>query len=453
MMHGHSVPPSLLSALSDSVSASLGLHFPKERLGDLARGVASAAHDLGQSDAEKCARWLLSAPLTRSDLEILATHLTVGETYFFREGDTLRFFIERIVPEILRNRQDTTPLRIWSAGCCTGEEPYSIAMLLHSLVPEAASNVTIIATDINPRFLRKASQAVYGEWSFRQTPPDMRRRYFHKRPDRKWELDFTIRNMVRFSRLNLAVESGPLPLNDCNALDVIFCRNVLMYFSAQRAKEVARNFCRSLAEGGWLIAGAAEISNATFSDFHAVQFPDGTVYRKGAAVEPPLPAYRDEITVKAIEPRKSASPELPPPNDNPLPPQNTDDFLATARACANEGRLEDAASWCRRAIVTDRTNPIHHYLLSAVQREIGDTEAAMDSLRRVLFLDHDFVLAHFAMANLALSRGRRREAERHFENALAALRTHPNEEVLPESDGMTAGRLTEVITSLRGTIR
>ncbi|MHB0970456.1 MAG: CheR family methyltransferase [Thermoanaerobaculia bacterium] len=272
------------------MAASLGLHFPEERWADLERGVVSAAHELGHPDAETCARWLLSTTLTRSHTEVLASHLTIGETYFFREKETLEVFEQQIVPELLRSRHDgERRLRIWSAGCCTGEEPYSIAMLLDGLIPDASAwNVTILATDINPQFLRKAAGGVYGEWSFRGTPAWMRERYFKQRKDGRFELDAKIRSRVRFFHLNLAGDVYPSLLNNTNAMDVIFCRNVLMYFTAERAKEVSGNLYRSLVEGGWLAVSPTETSNILFSSFSAVQFPGVVLYRKiaGAAPKP-----------------------------------------------------------------------------------------------------------------------------------------------------------------------
>lgn len=142
-----SLSHSLLSGLSGFVAAGLGLHFPEERWADLERGVVSAARELGHPDAETCARWLLSASLTRNHVEVLASHLTVEKTYFFREKDTLEVLRQQIVPELLRSRADgERRLRIWSAGCCTGEEPYSIAMLLDGLIADDTGwNVTIAA--------------------------------------------------------------------------------------------------------------------------------------------------------------------------------------------------------------------------------------------------------------------------------------------------------------------
>ena len=118
-----------------------------------------------------------------------------------------------------------------------------------------------------------------------------------------------------------------------------------------------------------------------------------------------------------------------------------------ARACADEGRLAEAVEWCEKAIAADKLNPAHFYLLATIQNEMGSGGEAATSLERVLYLDPGFVLAHFALGNLRLSQGRRREARRHFDNALALLRAAAQDEIVPESEGLTAGRLSEIILS------
>src|SRR3989338_2422271 len=145
------LPDSMLAPLSDFLASQVGLHFPKERWRDLERGIAAAAGEAGYAEVEAYLQWLLSAPLTRTQIEGLASHLTVGETYFFREPRSLDILERQILPQLLQARVQTGKyLRIWRAGCSTGEEPYSIAMLLDRLVPDIDTwNLTILATDIN----------------------------------------------------------------------------------------------------------------------------------------------------------------------------------------------------------------------------------------------------------------------------------------------------------------
>lgn len=271
----------LLSKLSEFVVSQMGLHFPKERWRDLERRIGSAARELGFTDAESCIQRLLSSSLTRNQIGILSSHLTVGETYFFREK-SFEVFEECILPELIRSRRENDKrLRIWSAGCATGEEPYSIAILLTKMIPDLRDwNITILATDINPRFLEKASEGMYREWLFRVTPKWVKERYFKKGKDGRYEILPQIKRMVTFSYLNLVEDTYPSLLENTNAMDIIFCRNVLMYFAPDMEKKVIQNLYRSLVDGGWLIVSPIEISHILFSQFVTVNFPGVILYKK-----------------------------------------------------------------------------------------------------------------------------------------------------------------------------
>ncbi|MBT9612564.1 MAG: chemotaxis protein CheR [Burkholderiales bacterium] len=462
------MPPTLsptgLSALSEFLATRIGLNFPRERWSDLERGIAAVAPEFGFSDAESCARWLLSTPLTHPMIETLASHLTVGETYFFREPRSLEVLENHILPALLARHGVERRLRIWSAGCCTGEEPYSIAMLLDRLIPDQRGwNITILATDINSKFLRKAAEGVYGEWSFRGTPAWLRERHFKKRRDGCFEIAPHLKRKVTFSYLNLADDAYPSLANNTNAMDVIFCRNVLMYFTPERVKAAAQNYYRSLVDGGWLIVSPAETSNALFAPFTAVAFPGVVLYRKTAEAEHRATVVQYPSPALVLPPEALTTPPAPivppepmvvetmhaaPIHDAPSKPVDHAALSRNARECANQGRLAEATGWCEKAIAADKLNPAHYYLLATIRQEEGQTNEAVQSLNHALYLNPGFVLAHFALGNFRLSQGRHREAERHFGNALALLRQYPRGETLPESDGLTAGRLAEIIASV-----
>ena len=478
----------LLSQLSELLTTQMGLYYPATRWKDLERGITAAAAVLGMENTETCVRQLLSASLTRRQIEILACHLTVGETYFFREKKCLDVLEERIFPELLRVcAQANRRLRIWSAGCCTGEEPYSIAMLLDRLIPPTEEwNATILATDINPIFLQKAAEGIYSEWSFRETPGWLRERYFKRKKNGQFEIAPHIRKRVTFSYFNLAEDAYPSLFNDTEAMDLIFCRNVLMYFSSERVKKIGENFHRALVNGGWLIVSPVEISNGLFPQFKPTAFPGAVLYHKtespalqiniaGYATMMPdgLPntfcmppaalAQASGLGDRISFPLKNIPAEtLPVVTDASAQPEKgqhagsgpdhhekLEALCQTARSHANLGELTEAVEWCEKAIAADKLNPAAHYLLATIRQELGQSEIAMQSLIRTLYLDPNFVLAHFALGNLCLSQVRLLEAARHFDNALSLLHAHSYDELLPESGGLTVGRLTEIITSVR----
>ena len=487
----------LLAELSAFVAARTGLHFPPERRRDLARGVQSAAREFDFADAESCGRWLLASPLTKRQFEILASHLTVGETYFFRERQALEALSGRVLPALTRARRgNERRLRIWSAGCSTGEEAYSVAMLLDREFPEIKSwRTDIIATDINTRSLRKASAGIYGEWSFRRTPPWVKEGYFRK-VEGGYELHPRVRRMVSFSYLNLAEDAFPSLLNHTNAVDVIFCRNVLMYFGAGQARRVIANFSRCLVAGGWLVVSPSEFSSTLFAEFTPVNFTDAILYRKRdsepqtaprafrllideSATPPPSPpelgAAREAENLPALQPEGFAPPEVAEGLEAEATPthyekasacyeqglyreaaelllelalrepDNSQALVLLARASANLGDLAEALRWCERAVAADKMNAGVHFLRASILQEQRHTAEAFKSFRRALYLEPDFVLAHFALGNLARGRGKLGESKKYFANALALLEARAPDDTLPESEGMTAGRLAEIV--------
>ena len=481
-------PDLLLSRFSRFLAVQIGLHFPPERASDLQRGIRSAAREFGFEDVADCVQWLMSAPLTRSQIEILASNLTVGETYFFREPRTFEIFEEHVLPELVRLRRGGEQrLRLWSAACCSGEEPYSIAISVRKMLPDFSDwNVTILGSDINPRFLQKASKGVFSEWSFRNTPPSLKEKYFEKAGDGRWEMLPEVKRMVNFSHINLAEDVYPSLLNETNAVDIIFCRNVLIYFAPEQVKKVIENFHRCLVEGGWLVLSPSETSHVLFPQFVPVNFDGGILYQKDSTRTKPVDRRTpqlEEVTPVFFPPLPELVSKTAPmveqvwevPETKPSaydeafalyeqgryaetvtaldalfssPPVEPRVMVLMARTLANQGRLAGALDWCGKTIAADKLNPVAHYLHASVLHEQGNQNEAVQSFKRALYLDSDFVLAHFALGNLARNAGKFREADKHFGIALALTRERPQDEVLPESEGITAGRLAEIITGL-----
>lgn len=497
-MEHRSVPDSVTQQLSDYVAERIGLHFPRQRWTELQRGLAGAMTELGFSDLTAGAEWLLSAPLTKTDLDVLASHLTIGETYFFRERRTFQILREEILPQLIDERRKTNRrLRIWSAACCTGEEPYSLAILLHELLRDLPDwNVTILATDINSRFLKKAIAASYRDWSFRETPVGIKELYFKQRVDGGYELVPEIKNLVTFAQLNLVEDAFPSLVAETNAMDLIFCRNVLMYFSTAQARKVVSNLYRALVDGGWLVVSPSETSQTLFQQFVTVNFPGSIVYRRTCTrfENQQMPVWTDYSSVGFNDPAdafvvqgpitsvfpdqvvSSTSTEaenigeqatifevalsfyergeyadaveiiLGATNERATIDSKT--FLLLTRALANQGKLADALLWCDRRVEAEKLDANVHYLRAIVLQELGDSDQSRHSLQRAIYIDPDFVLPYFALGNLALARGKLTEGRKHFGNALSLLCQLPLQEVLPESDGLTAGRLIEIITSI-----
>jgi chemotaxis protein methyltransferase CheR len=447
------VPPELLQKLNAFVANRMGLHFSPQRLGELERGLRSAALELGFEDAAACAEWLISSDLSQPQVEILASHLTVGETYFFRERGGFAVLEERVLPQLIAARRGREQrLRIWSAACCTGEEPYSLAIVLRQLLPDLEDwDVTLLATDINPRFLRIAAEGVYGEWSFRNAPAGIKERYFTRMADGRYAILPRLRQLVRFDYLNLAENVYPSLFNDTNGMDLILCRNVLIYLAPEQAARWVRRLAKCLVEGGWILFGVTEIPHistdiSTDVGLSAVRFP-GVVVHQLRSPERPLsetlpggPESRSDTTVPI--PLQAGSQAAV--ATDPTPAQ----IALLAREYANQGNLRLARVWCEKAIAADKGNAGFHYLRAMILQELGELAEAGVSLKRSISLDPDFIMAHFALGHLSRRKGE--TGERHFESVLRLLRGYGDEDTFLEAEGLTAGRLAEIVQSMTG---
>ncbi|KKT72347.1 MAG: MCP methyltransferase, CheR-type, partial [Candidatus Moranbacteria bacterium GW2011_GWF1_44_4] len=308
----------LLGEVGDRVTRRMGLCFPEERMTDLARGLAAAGKELGFERPDAYERWLAKPEFSPSQVAVLASHLTVGETYFFRESASFEVLEREILPPLVASRADTgRNLRLWSAGCCTGEEAYSLAISCARALPDfRAWNVSVLATDINQEYLSAGEKGVYSEWSFRCAPGWLRERYFSPAPGKRSVMNPTVKGMVNFGYLNLAEDAYPSLWNNTNAIDVIFCRNVLMYLTPDHQKRVVERLYRCLVDGGCLFVNPAEASASLFPMFSIDDRSGYVFYRKA-----PRPA-RAVFSAKPAEPETAVAPLRPvaiPPSEPVAP--------------------------------------------------------------------------------------------------------------------------------------
>ena len=397
----------------------------------------------------------------------MASHIN-GETYFFRDhgqSDLLRL---RLLPELIERRRNAKSLRLWSAGCATGEEPYSMAILLHRLIPDLADwRITILGTDINPKFLARADAGVYSEWSFRDTPDWVKPRYFEACSDNRYEIHPWLKRMVSFAYLNLVDDVYPSVLNGTNAMDLIVCRNVLLYFAPARIPQVVQRFHRALLEGGHLVMGAVEASQITFTGFTHVPAPGVALYRKGSTQAAQGIAGVDSRTMSGgladgpfvVTAPAAASLASSIPVPAPPPPlvgagrSRDDDAQAAgllAHRHANLGELAEALVWCERALALAKTDSALHFLRAGILQELQRPNEALLALRNVLFLDPGHVLAHFTMANLYRRQDQPPAAEKHLANVRRLLASRDKNEELPQSGGLTVGRLNGILDATKG---
>jgi chemotaxis protein methyltransferase CheR len=242
----------------------------------LQKRLSPRAKELNFDSFQKYFLFLQYDPRADSEFDQIYDLVTTNETYFFREPAQLSAFTEEIVPDILE-RKSVKKIRIWSAGCSSGEEPYSIAMLLSEAGYYNHAVFEIFASDINQLVLAKARRGHYRESAFRSTDPPLRQKYFTANDDGSWRLHDDIRNRVSFGRLNLYDEARVSLLGH---LDIIFCRNVIIYFDDLSKKVVVSNFYNRLSDGGYLLLGHSESLISLSAQFKLRHLKSDMVYQK-----------------------------------------------------------------------------------------------------------------------------------------------------------------------------
>ena len=206
----------------------------------------------------------------------IVERITTNETYFFREEYQLKDFIEEIIPDILQEHERDLPVNIWSAGCSSGEEPYTLAMLLNDSGFTNSFDFNILANDISQQVLDKARDGIYREASFRETRPDVMTRYF-RREGARFRINENIRRQVTFEQANLIDSSTLVGYQN---FDVIFCRNVMIYFARESREQLLQEFLERLRPGGYLLLGHSESLVNLSTGFELIPLKRGIVYRK-----------------------------------------------------------------------------------------------------------------------------------------------------------------------------
>jgi chemotaxis protein methyltransferase CheR len=458
-----------LSMVCEVIASHMGLHFPVERWIMLRRNLVLAAREFGFHDMTGFIQWLLSAPLNKEQTDILAAHLTISETYFWREPQVFTALTDFILPELIKSKKKRErSIRIWSAGCSTGEEPYSIAIALKKTIQKIEDwNITILATDINPKALEKAVAGIYGAWSFRNSPAWLKSTWFHNKEDRQYEIIPEIKKMVTFSCLSLVEMSA---IGNAGTMDIIFCRNVLMYFTKEWVTKLSQNLFNSLSEDGWFVVSSSELSSWVFPQFTPVNFPGAVLYRKGKngsayscdipSDEIPEPLFDTAFLTTEVSPKmvvneveKVVAKVVAKEDIVKTPDESYTDKVFAIRLLANLGHLAEALSLCNEAIASEKLAPGLYFLRASILQELDKSSEAIASLKQAIYIDPDYIMGHFTLGNLYNRQGNSRNAKRHFKNVLDLLEKSSNDDILPESEGLSVQYIREIILANMQTIR
>lgn len=513
-MSKNNTPTPAVRSLSDSdylrfsqlVLERTGLSFPEKRRMDLGIGIYRAFAESICPDLDAYYQALQEQAHDGMEMERLINYLTIGETHFFRDAGQFNALANTVLPNIIERRKSTHTLRIWSAGCASGEEPYSIAMLLHDLLPDIGDwNITILGTDINTRYLEEAHRGIYSDWAFRETRAKAFRPRFFKPQGNRYELNLAIRRMVQFVQLNLFEDCYPSYDTNTMFMDLIICRNVTIYFSEAVTRMIIDRYFDSLAAGGWLAIGHSEHSFDIYKRFTPRAFSEAILYQKAddpavtkATVQPH--AFRQLPVVSARPIIPAAIPHLPAPfsletsitrpvssinkeTHKPNTPENN--IIDTVQPLIDSGQLEqardlllgqlaqspdnapccallgriyanlgngiEAERWCKFAIARDPLCLEAYYTLALVLQHAGQRDQAINLMRKVIYIDNDDILGHFSLANLLHDIRQNDQAMRHLKKSRELIEVKPISEFVPRTNDITVGRLAQTIIELQQT--
>ena len=268
------------TSLRDFIYSLTGIHIPEKRKYLLENRLGSRIKDLGLKSFAEYHRFLRSDPKRNQEIDTLCEKITTNETSFFRDTRQLQVVQDHVLRPLLNQRQKAgkKDLRIWSAGCSSGEEPYTLAMMLHEALRLSIIgwDIRITANDISRAMLTKATQGVYTSHALRTTPRDILAKYFTQEP-RGNKIHPKVQKLVAFSRINLndRAEIKKIPRSQ-----IIFCRNVIIYFDEAMKKRVINAFYDNLLPGGILVLGHSESIHKITRAFKPVIKQGGMFYQK-----------------------------------------------------------------------------------------------------------------------------------------------------------------------------
>lgn len=421
-----------------------GLDFPPPRRRDLSTGLyyvlsapANGPHGTPPTSLDALYAALLADD--EASWETVIDALTVCETHFFRNAPQFEALRDGVLPLLIAGKRanDQHHLRLWSAGCASGEEAYSLAILLRELLVDRVQwQLDITGTDINPRALAQARQGSYRDWSFREVSARHWQMVYFRKQGAQYHLRQDIRAMVQFRRCSL--------LDDCAAPptarhDLILCRNVLLYLGTEVRPLIYRHLYRALVPGGWLVVGHADPPPTQFAPFLARSFSNVTFYQRPHTR--PLTPPRPEASTTPAAPHLLDAPPggVTTPDEDSATSADAQYRLGLWHA--NRQHWQQALDHCQRALALNPTHEGAHYTLALIHQSLDAPEAAIEALRRTIYLARDWPLPHFMLAGLLRERGDIARARRALRNVLALTDHLPPETPIAGVEGLTAARL------------
>jgi chemotaxis protein methyltransferase CheR len=411
---------------------------------------------------------------SEAEWDVLKNFITTGESYFWRDHGQLKVLSEYVLPEVIQAKRakakqgDRPQLRLWSAGCSTGEEPYTLAIMLQDLIPDLPQwDILLLGTDLNPEVICKAKQGIYRQWSFRQTPVDFRQRHFESRSG-TWQVNDTIRQAVTFRCGNLLQDDFP-SASGIHSMDLILCRNVFIYFHAESIAAVLQKFYNTLNPSGYLMCGHAELQAQDLSAFQLFSFPKAITYQRPVGkVQAPVilaqstPAlHRSKTFILSVDHRPSnhpLKPLSPAESDQPKaakthsavsaiaqPALSSKSEIESAQVHFNQGQYVQALQSCQKALLIEPNEIAPLYLQAQISVALEDFKQAKTLFKKIIYLSPNEIAAYLELGALYSQEGNQHRAHKTYAAAKQVLQDGCFSAIPKYQDFLTLGELSNFI--------
>lgn len=465
-----------LDMVQDVISRRLGFYFDENRTESLEVVLLKRLALSSCSDIHQYCRFLTTlTDDSESEIQQTIEEITINETSFFRQDSQFNALEKLILPRMAKQKGGPGDISVWSAGCSSGEEPYTIAIILHKNGWTNTGTTQILATDVDNRILAKAREGIYKAKSVRAVGQDILNAYFEKIEGDRFRLLEEPGSLVEFDYHNLVSDTYPEPRNAC--WDIIFCRNTLIYFDKDTLDKVIKKLYEALSFGGYLFMGYSEILVNISDDFNVEYFEDTFFYRKIRKMKstvPPCPKEGPDrnptLKIRPYKELKREAREASQAIETPLHKAKKlfefgdyDEALQTlekfygddlggdlpanilyTRICIEKGSNQEAYYRINEMLKKYPHNPVANYVSGLALSRLSRPGRAIEHLEKAVTFKNDFVMAYFTLASIYAKEGKKQKARVHYKRAVALLQNLSAEKIVELSDGFAAGTLLEI---------
>lgn len=393
--------------LSNLIQEKTGVKIGEDKKEIFLKSLLAKSSLASKLDFDKYALYLKDKPIQLdTEWKLIFQILNISETYFFRDKSQIEFIKNSILPQIINKNRDSKKIRIWSAGCSTGEEAYTISFLIQDLLMDIRSwNLQILATDINIESIEKAKKAEYYDWSFRGLDKNILPKYFDTFKD-KYIVKPEYRYYIKFQQENL------LHSFLRNEIDFILCRNVFIYMQSETVSSILNVFAKALKESSFFVAGHNEINCKVPEELKPFIINGNTGYEKRTINEVKknnIPEQNLPKKINTIE-KKPLIPNLP----KILRQKNTENEvleLNTALDLADKGNFTEAKTYCKKILYLNPNNFEANHLMGQILESESSFEESISFYKRSILLNKRFLEAYLALASVYSISGKISESQ------------------------------------------